>query len=109
MNLPALVEKSTDADLLREMIGFAAGRLMEMEIGAATDAGYRKKSLLWTTSTTASGIGRRVLASWSVHPMFSCAPLLHETRSSISAFPSRSVRRQNRSALEGHSSLELVY
>ena len=46
MNLQTLVEKSSDADLLREMIGFAAERLMEMEVGAATGASYGEKNPL---------------------------------------------------------------
>src|ERR1051325_6918965 len=44
MNLRALVEKSSDADLLREMIGFTAQRLMELEVEGLTGAGYGEKS-----------------------------------------------------------------
>ena len=44
MNLRSLVEKSADADLLREMIGFAAEKLMELEIGAKTGAAYGEKN-----------------------------------------------------------------
>jgi putative transposase len=44
MTLRSLVEKSPDTDLLREMIGFAAERLMELEVGDLTGAGYGEKS-----------------------------------------------------------------
>jgi putative transposase len=39
MSLRTLLEKSSDADLLREMIGFTAQRLMELEVGGHTGAG----------------------------------------------------------------------
>ena len=44
MSLCGLLEKSPDADLLREMISFAAQRLMEMEVGGLTGAGFGEKS-----------------------------------------------------------------
>ncbi|TFV35844.1 IS256 family transposase, partial [Bradyrhizobium niftali] len=44
MNLRALVEKTPDADLLREMIGFAAHRLMELEVEGLTGATYGEKN-----------------------------------------------------------------
>ena len=44
MNLRALLEKSSDAELLREMVGFAAQRLMELEVESATGAAHGERS-----------------------------------------------------------------
>ena len=44
MSLKGLLEKAPDADLLREMIGFAAQRLMELEVGGLTGAALGEKS-----------------------------------------------------------------
>jgi putative transposase len=40
MALLELIEKSADTDLIREMLGFAAGRVMELEIQACTGAAH---------------------------------------------------------------------
>ena len=44
MSLRGVMEKSADADLLREMIGFAAERLMELEVGGLTGVAHGEKS-----------------------------------------------------------------
>ena len=44
MSLRTLLEKSSDADLLREMVGFAAQRLMELEVESLTGAGHGERS-----------------------------------------------------------------
>ena len=61
MNLRALMEKSSDVDLLREMIGYGAERLMELEVRSATGAGFGEKNPLRLAQRTAiaTGIGRR--------------------------------------------------
>ena len=44
MTLRSMLEKGTDADLLREMIGFAAHRLMELEVQGLTGAAPGERS-----------------------------------------------------------------
>ena len=51
MNFRDLVEKAPDADLLREMIGFASQRLMVLEVESLCGAGH--------------GPGRRGPARWT--------------------------------------------
>jgi transposase-like protein len=44
MALRALLEKSADAEMLREMVGFAAQRLMELEVESLTGAAHGERS-----------------------------------------------------------------
>jgi transposase-like protein len=44
MNLRTLLEKSSDTDLLREMIGFTAQRLMELEVAGLTGAAHGERN-----------------------------------------------------------------
>ena len=44
MSLRTLLEKSSDAELLREMVGFAAQRLMELEVEGVTGAAHGERS-----------------------------------------------------------------
>src|SRR5580692_12720784 len=44
MTLRTLLEKSSDTDLLREMIGFTAQRLMELEVEGLTGAAHGERS-----------------------------------------------------------------
>ncbi|WP_176592148.1 IS256 family transposase [Sphingobium sp. EM0848] len=44
MDVQSLIGKSADGNFLREMIGFAAQRLMEMEVGGLTGAAYGEKA-----------------------------------------------------------------
>ena len=46
MHLRSLLEKTPDADILRDMISYAAERLMEIEVGGLTGAGYGEKNPL---------------------------------------------------------------
>jgi hypothetical protein len=92
MALLELVEKGADADLVRDMLAFAADRIMEAEAEVAAGAAKGARSPLRETIATAiaSGPGRRGPAgsSW---PSRSCARAPTSRASS-----SRAGRRRRR-------------
>jgi transposase-like protein len=80
--LRTLPEKSADADFLREMIGFAAHRLMELDVEGVTGAPYGERSpdrLIqgngyrdgpWETRTGTVDLGIPKLRKGSYFPAF---------------------------------------
>ena len=64
MTLIESVEKEADADLVREMLAFAAERIMEAEVEAVTGAAKHARTPVRETSATAiaTGSGRRAPA-----------------------------------------------
>ena len=70
MTLRTLLEKSSDTDLLREMICFTAQRLMELEVEGLTGAAHGERSPERGSTRTAQwlsgpGCGRTRPAQWS--------------------------------------------
>src|SRR3954449_4756263 len=74
MALVELIEKRADTDLVREMLAFAAARLMDLEVETLTGApaGLRSPSGSITETAIASGPGTRGRAG-STSPSPSCA------------------------------------
>src|SRR5437016_3762481 len=71
MNLRALLEKSSDADLLREMIGFTAQRLMELEVEGLTGAAHgERRDRPWETRAGTVELRQPKLRKGSYFPGF---------------------------------------
>src|SRR5690242_21325039 len=56
-----LLEKSSDAELLREMIGFTAQRLMELEVEGLTGAAHGERS----PRSEERRVGKECRSRWS--------------------------------------------
>ena len=82
MSLKGLLEKSPDAGLLREMIGFVAQRLMELEVGGLTRGRFRRAERRAADATaTVTGTGRPAPARSS-----SRIPKLRKARTSTASW-----------------------
>ena len=90
ITLRELMEKGSDATLLREMIGFAAQRLMELETELCAVLATASAARIGPTCATATGIatGRHVLGPWS------CAYRSYAAAATFPAFWSRAGWRR---------------
>jgi putative transposase len=82
MTIRTLLERSSDADLLREMIGFTAQRLMELEVKGLTGAAHGERSperinhrngyrdFAWETRAGTVGAAPPKLSKGSYFPAF---------------------------------------
>ena len=66
--LRKLLAKGTDASMLREMSGFAAERLMELEVGGMTGAATGSAVPTGWPSATATATAKRTTALSGVRP-----------------------------------------
>ena len=90
ITLRELMEKGSDATLLREMIGFAAQRLMELQTETLCGAGHGERSENRTNLRNGYRIatGRHVLGPWS------CAYRSYAAAATFPAFWSRAGWRR---------------
>src|SRR3954465_15857830 len=70
MVLIDLIEKSADTDLVREMLSFAAERLMEAEVEARTGAAHGARDWLWDTRAGRIELAIPKLRKGSYFPAF---------------------------------------
>ena len=95
MTLRALLEKSSDADLLREMIGFTAERLMALEVeGLPAGSRVERNALTPRAGTRSFGCGSKhdptgykVMAPFGRHLIGVGSPLVQRLASLPAAQP----------------------
>jgi len=108
MNLRSLGEKSADADLLREMIGFTAEKLRALRVGTKTGTGYGLPSAtaIATGTGDTSGPSRAAHSQASHRQLFPELPLITPYgRERSQALPRFKVREEILASLRGRPAM----